>query len=122
MKIGLFEPNHATRGLLLQLTPEGASLDLNVEDPPYHVIFFCPGETDELEGQFKALGKLLHADGVLWAVIPKRRYAERKDVELSWTEVKEAALGAGMVDKHVVALSEEDYATGFVHQPISSEG
>lgn len=63
---------------------------------------------------FRDLEPRLEPSGSLWAVFPKKRFAQEPRFPFSWTDVQRAGLSAGLVDNKIAALSPRLTSIRFV--------
>jgi len=71
---------------------------------PLDVIVLFAGLRAELEGSFSGLARELAPAGGLWVAYPKK--ASRVPTDLSFAEVQEIGLAAGLVDNKSCAIDE----------------
>jgi len=121
-KLGI-KPGQAV--CLLNATPEAAST-LRQECPGevqfhealgrrrYDAIMFWPTHLAGLSERFAELQRRIVPDGAIWAVIPKKRFAQARGLGFSWADMQKAALQTDLVDNKIASLSENEYATRFV--------
>jgi hypothetical protein len=100
--------------LLRQECPEKVSFSDTLERGPYDVIMFWPTQLAKLSDRLVQLQRHIVLDGAIWAVIPKKPFAQARGIDFGWSELQEAALQTDLVDSKVASLSEEEYATRFV--------
>ena len=80
----------------------------------YDIILFWPAELDGLAARFAGLQSCIYADGAIWAVIPKSKYAARRGIDFNWEQLQAAGLQTDLVDNKVASITEQDYGTRFV--------
>jgi hypothetical protein len=78
------------------------------------LIFVWPTRRAGLEAAFRQLQSQITPDGAVWAVIPKKQFANRRGIDFSWEELQAAGLLTDLVDNKVATISSEDYGTRFV--------
>ncbi len=86
----------------------------SMENPPYHVILFWPTQLEGLEYRFADLQRRIHPEGAIWAVMPKKKFAQGRGVDFSWEQMQAAGLVTDLVDNKVASISGQDYGTRFV--------
>lgn len=100
--------------LLHEQSNQGITFYNTLSAAPYDLIFFWPTRLEGLADTFMQLQRAILPDGAIWVVIPKQKYAGKRNITLSWEDIQTAALQTDLVDNKVASLSEEDYATRFV--------
>lgn len=63
---------------------------------------------------FRDLEKRLTPAGSLWAVFPKKPFAEELGFPFTWSDVQKAGLSAGLVDNKIAAFSPRLTSIRFV--------
>jgi hypothetical protein len=63
---------------------------------------------------FRDLEERLTPAGSLWAVFPKKKFAEEIGFPFTWSDVQKAGLSAGLVDNKVAAFSPRLTSIRFV--------
>ena len=63
---------------------------------------------------FRDLEKRLTPAGSLWAVFPKKPFAEELEFPFAWLDVQKAGLAAGLVDNKIAAFSRRLTSIRFV--------
>ncbi len=94
--------------------PSGAMpypYDVNAK---YDVIFFWPRRVADLESQFAHILEQIAPDGAIWAIIPKKKFAQAQGILFSWGAMQAAALTTDLVDNKTASITEIEYATRFV--------
>lgn len=94
--------------------PDGVTIDTALTADRYDAIFFWPAALDGLAARFAALQARIVPDGAVWAVMPKKAFAHKRGVSLTWEEMQAAGLTTDLVDNKIVSLTSEEYATRFV--------
>ena len=100
--------------LLQRECPEGVAFSLRLGTERYNLILFWPAQKEGLAEEFARLQQRILPDGAIWAVIPKKRYAKARGLELTWAEMQLAGLQTDLVDNKDASFTEEEYATRFV--------
>jgi hypothetical protein len=85
-----------------------------LEEGRYDILLFWPAELDGLATRFTGLQSSIYADGAIWAVMPKKKYAARRGIDFNWEQLQAAGLQTDLVDNKVAAITEQDYGTRFV--------
>lgn len=80
----------------------------------FDMILFWPTTLDGLGEYFARLQHCILPDGAVWAVMPKKKYADRRGVSYTWEQLQAAGLQTDLVDNKVASITEEDYGTRFV--------
>ncbi len=93
--------------------PEGARLVTTVRGPQDVVIFFVARRA-ELQRRFAALARAVAPAGGLWIAWPKRTAGVATD--LNENVIRQAGLGAGLVDNKVCAIDEAWSGLRFVYR------
>jgi hypothetical protein len=94
--------------------PPGVEILEGATELHCELIFVWLTRRADLEAAFRRLQTQITPDGAVWAVIPKKRFAERRGVDFSWEELQAAGLLTDLVDNKVATISSEDYGTRFV--------
>lgn len=94
--------------------PDGATIDTVPLAARYDAIFFWPLLLDGLAERFTELQTRIVPNGAVWAVIPKKAFAQRRGITFTWENMQAAALKTDLVDNKIVSLTSEEYATRFV--------
>ena len=94
------------------LGPLPAGAELVPPRGPLDVIVFFSARRAELEGSFSGLGRELAPAGGLWIAYPKK--ASGVPTDLTFAEVQEIGLAAGLVDNKSCAIDEVWSAVRFV--------
>jgi hypothetical protein len=97
-----------------EATPDGVRFFDALESKGYHLILFWPVSAAGLVEHFASYQDRILPEGAIWAVIPKKKYAARRGVSLTWEELQTAGLATDLVDNKVVTITSEDYGTRFV--------
>lgn len=87
-----------------------------VPDAPPQIAWILaevPGQ-GSLTSFFRTLEKRLANSGSLWAVLPKKPYAEELAFPYTWSDVQKAGLAAGLVDNKIAAFSPRLTSIRFV--------
>ena len=113
-RVCLLNAPSETNVLLRQECPPEVAFSESLGEMPHHLILFWPLRKEGLAERFAQLQQHIVPSGAVWAVLPKKRYAQARGVELSWQEMQEAALQTDLVDNKDASLSAEEYATRFV--------
>ena len=92
---------------------KGVRFSTSLGDGRYDIIIFWPARSAEL-ARFAELQSRVSPDGAIWAVIPKKHFAQRRGVDFTWEDMQAAALETDLDDNKVVSVSDEEYATRFV--------
>lgn len=99
--------------LRLECPPE-VIFEEGASDPKYRMILFWPKELNALVQQFTEMQNLILPDGVIWAIIPKKKFARKWGIDFNWEEMQAAGLQTDLVDNKVASIDEESYGTRFV--------
>ncbi len=75
---------------------------------------YWPSQIAGLSDRFTQLQRHIVPGGAIWAVIPKKQFAQIWGLDFTWPDMVEVALGTDLVDNKTLSLSEEEYATRFV--------
>lgn len=106
--------NAGEASLIKESCPEGVILSDAITPKFSDMIFFWPMLKSEIIPDFTRLQNLIHPDGAIWAVIPKKKYASKAGIDFTWDELQAAALQTDLVDNKIASISERSYATRFV--------
>ncbi len=98
---------------VLRPLPDGARLVTTVRGPQDVVIFFVARRA-ELQRRFAALARAVAPAGGLWIAWPKRTAGVATD--LNENVIRQAGLGAGLVDNKVCAIDEAWSGLRFVYR------
>jgi hypothetical protein len=63
---------------------------------------------------FRAAERRLASAGSLWAVLPKKPFAEELEFPYTWSDVQKAGLSVGLVDNKIAAFSPRLTSIRFV--------
>jgi hypothetical protein len=94
--------------------PPGVDFTESLGEIRYELILFWPGSLEGLVERFTELQHRIHANGAIWAVMPKKKYADRRGIDFTWEALQAAGLRTDLVDNKVASITEEDYGTRFV--------
>jgi hypothetical protein len=94
--------------------PEDVALLEELGPQRCDLLLFWPRQLPGLAERFRQLQDRIHPDGAIWAVIPKKKFALARGMELNWEQLQAAGLQSDLVDNKVASISEQEYATRFV--------
>ena len=80
----------------------------------YDVIFHFAAPDEKLDTLFTQMESVLHADGVLWVVMPKQKQARALGYLYDWNLLIQSALKTTLVDNKTLSFSPDEYGTRFV--------
>ena len=112
--VGLLCPPAGAEALLRLACPEVGRIDPALVEPHYDVILFWPPQLDNLAEALRGLQQRIPSNGAIWAMIPKKKYAQRRGVDFTWEQLQAAGLETDLVDNKVATFDEQDYGTRFV--------
>ncbi|MSQ15809.1 MAG: hypothetical protein EXR50_08105 [Dehalococcoidia bacterium] len=78
------------------------------------IIILWPSPEEALPTLFAILRWSIKPDGAVWAVIPKKRFARKMGIDLTFDGMQNAALPTGLVDNKTLTFSEEYYGIRYV--------
>jgi len=77
-----------------QACPKGVRWRRALGAARFDLIFFWPKARDGLAAEFARLQSHLQPDGAIWTVIPKKAFAAKRGVRLTWEEMQAEGLRA----------------------------
>ena len=113
-RIRLIDAPTETAQQIRNACPPGVEILEGATELSCELIFVWPTRRAELEAVFRQLQSQITTDGALWAVIPKKQFANQRGIDFSWEELQAAGLLTDLVDNKVATISSEDYGTRFV--------
>jgi hypothetical protein len=112
--VWLLDATAATAALLRQACPREVRFYDTLFEGRCDILMFWPARLAGLVERFAELQYRIVPDGAIWAVIPKKPFAQKRGVDFGWSELQAAGLQTDLVDNKIASLSEEEYATRFV--------
>lgn len=97
-----------------QACPKGVRWRRALGAARFDLIFFWPKARDGLAAEFARLQSHLQPDGAIWTVIPKKAFAAKRGVRLTWEEMQAEGLRGDLVDNKDASITATDYGTRFV--------
>lgn len=94
--------------------PPGVLLSVGLPEQRCEVLLFWPSRFAGLVEKFRDLQNRIVPDGAIWAVMPKKKFLAKWDVDYTWEQLQAAGLQTDLVDNKVASLDEETYGTRFV--------
>jgi hypothetical protein len=98
--------------------PPGTEILADLPKERCELILFWPTRRSELEEDFRRLQTHITPDGAVWAVIPKKQFAQPRGIDFSWEELQAAGLRTDLVDNKVASINGEEYGTRFVIRKV----
>jgi hypothetical protein len=96
-----------------ELSP-GVLLAAGLPEERCEVILFWPKRLGGLEEKFRDLQNRIVPDGAIWAVMPKKKFVAKWDIDYTWEQMQAAGLQTDLVDNKVASVDDETYGTRFV--------
>jgi len=112
--ICLLQAPAAASHKLLAILPSSVIIHTTLEAFNYDLILVWPLHLEGLAQFFTRSQVDLQPAGVIWAVMPKQKYARQRGIDYNWDQLQAAALTTDLVDNKTASFSEQDYATRFV--------
>ncbi len=113
-RICLLDPTLETAIEIVGALPAGAMPYPYDGEVSFDVVFFWPRDAQNMLGQFVELQAQIAPDGAIWAIMPKKKHAERLGIMFSWEAMQSAALATDLVDNKKISITEVEYGTRFV--------
>jgi len=110
----LIGANEEAEAALRSELPEGVHLTRDLRERRFPTILFWPTELSGLTERFKELQACILPNGAVWAVMPKKAFAQARGIDFSWSQMQAAALQTDLVDNKEASFSAQEYATRFV--------
>jgi hypothetical protein len=96
-----------------ELSP-GVLLAAGLPEERCEVILFWPKRLGGLEEKFRDLQNRIVPDGAIWAVMPKKKFVAKWDIDYTGEQMQAAGLQTDLVDNKVASVDDETYGTRFV--------
>ena len=110
----LLDAPQDTGDAIREAAPDGVDFVQHLSGAPCDLVLFWPQGLEGLEERFRQLQDRIDPDGAVWAIIPKKRFAALRGMDLTWEQVQQAALRTDLVDNKIASVSDQEYGTRFV--------
>ena len=107
---------------ILPNLPDGVKVQSELEDGQRaDILVRWLSPEDQLPTLFAGLRWSIRPDGAVWAVIPKKKYAKKIGIDLTFEQAQSAALPTGLVDNKTLTFSEEYYGIRYVVRVVERD-
>jgi hypothetical protein len=110
----LLEASPDGEGRVKKASPPGVIYSATLEEKPFDQILFWPRQLQGLLERFALLQDCIRPEGAIWAILPKKKFAQARGIDFTWEQMQEAGLQTDLVDNKTASFSQEEYATRFV--------
>ncbi len=113
-RVCLLNPPDDAIAVLTPTLPEDVQIMVGTAEAQVDIVLFWPQTLHQLAERFAELQLEIVPDGAIWAMIPKKKFAKKRNIDFSWEMMQAAGLETDLVDNKIASFSEQDYGTRFV--------